>query len=304
MFCFKAVSERSTLVFSAIVSGVFALLGIVWGIVSGSLAILFDGAYSFVSLVLSLLSVTALRWAESPADKTYNFGRILAEPLAIAIKGSVITLVCVVSLVSAIKTIHNGGREVEASLAIVFSLFSLLCCLITWQFLKRSNAQHSSALILAEEKQWLMDSLLSATVLIGFLLSWGLSYTEYSSFAVYVDPVLVLLASLYFIAVPLRMMVQGFNEILLMTPSPSLRHSVHQAMHGLGIKPFQCKMAKVGSYLLLEVRIEIDKVEQMQGMQESVEKVLSHLPLEIKAQLFFQPKVEKLGPNSWHKAIH
>lgn len=295
MFSLKVGSEKSTLIFSAFVSGFFALLGIVWGIWTGSLAILFDGAYSFVSLALSLLSVQALKWAESPANKVFNFGRILAEPLVIAIKGLVILLVCIISFVSAVNAILSGGREVAADLAIGFALFSVMCCLLTWAYLKRANHTHQSALLDAEANQWRMDSVLSAAVLIGFMLALGLSKTHYAHLAVYADPILVVMASVYFVSVPLRMTWQAVKELLLVTPSADIRKQVYRELSELNIKASQCKMAKVGSYLLLDVAVEIDAIEQMHGVQLRIEEKLAQLPLEVKIQVLFSPKPHSVG---------
>ena len=290
MLFLKVGREKSTLIFSACVSGFFALTGIIWGVWTGSLAILFDGAYSSVSLVLSMLSVKALRWAESPANNHFNFGRIHAEPLVIAIKGFIILLVCLVLLVSALNALMTGGREIMTDMAIGFAFCSVIGCVFTWRYLKRCNLIHQSSLVDAEAKQWCMDSLLSAAVLLGFLIAWGLSWTVYAHWAVYVDPLLVVLASVYIMAVPVRMMLQGMREIMMISPKPEVRKSVYRILSVIGIQPSQCKMAKVGSYLLLEVSIGIERVQQMEGLQQQIDLQLIDFPLEVKTQVLFYPK--------------
>lgn len=290
MFSLKVGSERSTLIFSAGVSGFFAVAGIGWGVWTGSLAILFDGAYSFVSLALSLLSVQALRWAESPANNHFNFGRILAEPLAIAIKGLVILLVCLISLFSALNALMTGGREVMADMALGFALFSVISCVLTWRYLQHSNRIHQSALVEAETRQWCMDSLLSGAVFMGFLIAWGVSGTGYAHWALYADPLLVVLASVYFMAVPVRMTLQGVREIMMISPEPEMRKRVYRALSELGIHASQCKMAKVGSYLILEVTVAVERVEEMDGLQHQVDLLFRNFPLEVKAQILFYPK--------------
>ena len=287
MFRFKVDTEASTLVFSAAVAGFFALVGIFWGIATGSLAILFDGAYSFVSLLLSLLSVQALKLAESPANNQFNFGRILIEPLTIAVKGLVILLVCVVSFASALVALLNGGREVMAGMASLFALISLLGCVLTWLLLKRRQAEFQSALIGAEARQWQMDSVLSAAVLLGFVLAWALQRAGHPQWAAYADPLLVIAASVYFMLIPVRMTFQALRELLLTSPNPALRKQVYRALSGLGIAHNQCKMAKVGSYLILEVKVQIERTEQMDEIRPLILQHLSDLPLEVRLQVDF-----------------
>lgn len=79
------------------------------GLASGSITILFDSGYSLLSLVLASLSLLALKQARKPADDHYPFGRLTVEPLAVLLKGVVIALVCLFSLVSALWSLMRGG---------------------------------------------------------------------------------------------------------------------------------------------------------------------------------------------------
>ena len=273
-------SESSILKFSAAGAGFFALVGIGWGLWAHSMAIVFDGSYSLVSLGLSLLSLLALRVASAPADSRFNFGRLQAEPLSIAVKGMVILLVCVVSFAAAVMAVLDGGRQVAADKAIFFALLSVLVCFAIWWRLRQANLSLQSVLVEAEQNQWWMDAVLSLAVLLGFILTWGLQFTPYAGWALYADPVMVILVSGYFIQVPLRMLWHSINELLMISPPPELRKQVYRELESLGISHRQCKMAKSGSYLLLEVRIGVERVEQMQGVQNQLEHKLMQLPLE------------------------
>lgn len=105
------IAERRALRLSALSAGLFALAGLVLGLASGSITILFDSGYSLLSLVLASLSLLALKQARKPADDHYPFGRLTVEPLAVLLKGVVIALVCLFSLVSALWSLMRGGRS-------------------------------------------------------------------------------------------------------------------------------------------------------------------------------------------------
>ncbi len=280
MLSLNSRSESSILKFSAAGAGFFALVGIGWGLWAHSMAIVFDGSYSLVSLGLSLLSLLALKVSTSPADSRFNFGRLPAEPLAIAVKGMVILLVCLVSFAAAVMALLDGGRQIAADKAIFFALLSVLVCFAIWWRLRRANVSLQSVLVEAEQNQWWMDAVLSLAVLIGFIVTWSLQFTPFAAWALYADPVMVILVSGYFIQVPLRMVFSAINELLMISPPAELRKQVYRELENLGISHRQCKMAKSGSYLLLEVRIGISRVEQMQGLQQQLERQLAHLPLE------------------------
>lgn len=276
----KATPEKSVLVVSVIGAGFFAVIALIWGLLSGSMAILFDGAYSLISLALSLLSLMALKMARAPADSHFNFGRPLIEPLVIAFKALVLLILCSGSLTLAVVALLSGGRSIDAGLAMLFALVSILGCLLIWAFLHQQQKKLQSSLVEAESKQWLMDTLLSGAVLLGFALAWGLNALGYQQAAAYADPVMVLLASGYFLLMPIKLLRQSLAELLLVSPEPKLRRQVYKEVAHLGIHRSQCRMARFGNHLLLEVDLPLHRLNRLQLTVEKVTARLQSLPVE------------------------
>src|SRR4051794_41819562 len=73
--------ERRLLLVSVWASAGFAVGSSVWGLLSGSSMIVFDGLYSFVSIGLSLLAVLALRISRRGPRPHYPRGPGMWEPL-------------------------------------------------------------------------------------------------------------------------------------------------------------------------------------------------------------------------------
>ncbi len=94
--------ERQLLQFSTFSSFLFAIMGIGLGVWMGSLVIVFDGAYSFISLALTLVSLVAAIYIRQPetAMKPQQVAKI--EPSVIAFKGIVITAMCCISFGTAL----------------------------------------------------------------------------------------------------------------------------------------------------------------------------------------------------------
>lgn len=277
---FKLMARESTaLCVSAIFAGVFAIAGITWGLWIDSLVILFDGAYSLVSLLLSLLSLYAARIVQRPASKEYPFGRGAVEPLVIAIKGLVITLVCVLTLASAITAVFDGGRAVSADKALVFAAVSVFGCSAVWVYLQWAERRGSSGLLVAEQRQWFMDSVLSATVMLGFGISWWLERGAWSAWAVYADPVMMIVICAYFILVPVKMTVAAVRELLLAAPPAEFAEAVHEALSSVGLAPEQVKMAKVGPNLMLEISLPANWAGRPNSLKWSLSRKLADLPV-------------------------
>ncbi len=271
--------ENMALTLSAIAAGLFALAGISWGLWIGSLVILFDGAYSLVSVVLSLLSLYAARVIRRPACADYPFGRGAIEPLVIAVKGLVIALVCLLSMVSAVFALVEGGREVSADMAMVFAAVSVVGCLVVWLYLAWVGKRVGSGLVVAERRQWLMDTVLSAAVLIGFGVGAWLEQTAWSALAVYADPVMMVLISAYFIVVPVKLTAGAVRELMLAAPPEAVADEVHGVLKAEGILPQQVKMAKVGPSLMLEIRLPSNWPGRIERLKRDLMQELAELPL-------------------------
>ena len=280
MSSLKTTSEQSVLVISAVGGGLFAVTALVWGLLSGSLAILFDGAYSLISLGLSLVSLVALRLAQAPANSHFNFGRPLAEPLAIAFKALVLLILCLGSAGLALHALLTGGREIQAGMAMGFAFVSLVGCAFIWLFLTRRQKKLDSSLVEAESKQWQMDTLLSGAVLLGFGLAWLLTFKGHQQWAAYADPGIVFLASGYFLMMPIKLLRQALSQILLASPEPQLRREVYRKVASLGIHRSQCRMARFGNHLLLEVDLPLHRLNRLQLTVEKVSARLQSLPVE------------------------
>lgn len=266
------VAERRALRFSAISASLFAFTGLVLGLASGSITILFDSGYSLLSLVLASLSLFALQQARKPADDHYPFGRLTVEPLAVLLKGVVIALVCVFSIVSALWSLAQGGRLVTLDLALMFGVVNVTGCLLTWGWLNRYARIARSSLLAAELRQWQMDTWLSAAVMLGFALTWGLTLTPWAGYARFADPVIVLIIAGYFLPMPIRMVRGALRELMFGEPVGSVRQEMVQQVADFDIADDDVRLAQVGSFLMVDIQLDKQQIDDAEEIVESVEQ--------------------------------
>ncbi|EKO3786911.1 cation diffusion facilitator family transporter [Vibrio harveyi] len=255
-------NENRILTFSALLASGFAIGGMVLGLLVGSIVIVFDGVYSLVSLLLTLLSLAASYYISKPSKSIFPFGKAVLEPIVIAIKAAVILVVVSFSLFSAVTALMTGGREVDASIATIFGVVNVIGCGYAWWFMAKKSRRFSSGLIEAEKKQWQMDTLLSVAVTVGFIAAWLVSLTPYAHYAVYADPMMMVLMGFYFLKVPFDMLVGALRELLMMTPSKELCQSVGKDVLEIEkVTEHQLKLAgvtKVGQELRVNVDVHVD----------------------------------------------
>ncbi|MBY7819362.1 cation diffusion facilitator family transporter [Vibrio fluvialis] len=283
-------NENRVLTLSALFASMFAGGGLIVGLLVGSLVIMFDGVYSLVSLLLTLLSLVAARYIRKPSDAQFPFGRAVFEPAVIAVKGAVILLIVSYSLYSAIGSMFTGGRPVDASVATAFGAINVVGCGLTWWYMKSLGKRHASGLIDAEVKQWQMDTMLSVAVTAGFVIAWLMTLTPMAKYAVYADPMMMLAMSFYFIKVPFEMLRSAMREIFLMAPSKEICQTVDQSVVAAGKESEQdielAGVTKVGHELWVDVDIypdssEVILVEDIEQTRNTIEKRLSKLPLKL-----------------------
>ncbi|MEZ8100721.1 cation diffusion facilitator family transporter [Vibrio bivalvicida] len=288
-----SLNEKRILTFSAILASGFAGAGLVLGLLVGSLVIVFDGVYSLVSLLLTLLSLAVSRFIERPSTRQFPFGKAVLEPVVIAVKGSVILAIVSFSLYSAVSAMFTGGREVDASIATLFGIVNVLGCGYAWWHITNKSKRFSSGLIDAESKQWQMDTLLSVAVTLGFIAAWLVSVSPFAKYAVYADPTMMILMSFYFIKVPFDMLMGALRELLMMKPDEVICRAVDKEV--LALDKLITQQLKVTAVTKVgrELRVNLDvyskgkqvEVAELDRTRQVLKDKLSNLSLDLNLTL-------------------
>ena len=279
--------ENKILKISMVGALFFALFGIAWGWTAQSEMIIFDGLYSFISLALTMLSLYINNFmAKKELDK-YPFGKYILEPLVISLKSLIIGGMCLYSLIGAIQDIVNGGNTVEYGSALIYSIVSVIGCGGVYIFMKKKGEKISSEMVKVEASQWLMDTLLSIGVLVGFVIAMILRNTRFSWLNVYIDPMMVIMVSVVFIKMPVQSFINAFKEILCVKADDEINDDIYLIVKEIE-KEYKfedsiSRVSKIGG----ELRIEIDFIyneesklkdlDQMDCVREKVYDAIKHI---------------------------
>jgi cation diffusion facilitator family transporter len=266
-----AAADARVLLVSVWASAGFAVVSLVWGLFAGSQMIVFDGLYSFASVLLSLLAVLAARTAARGPDERYPWGREVWEPVTIVVKAAALGALSVYALIGGIVEILDGGRSVAAGWAVAYAVIATGGGVAASWYLRR-RSRRGSDLIRAEAAEWVSDTLLSFGVLVGFVVALVLERTGRSDLARYVDPVMVALISAAFLPVPARLATRGLREILTMAPGPDLRgrlaDHVAEVEREYGFSESYLRTSKVGSRLDVEIDFVVPETARAQCVRD------------------------------------
>src|SRR5215475_7590065 len=131
------LSEQGFLRFSIGATVLVAALGIVFGVLSGSFSIAFDGAYSLGDAGMTILALWVSGLIASSAETDALSGRLRnrftmgfwhLEPIVLGLNGTLLIAVAIYALINAVITIINGGHEPRFGLAIVYAVITLAVC--------------------------------------------------------------------------------------------------------------------------------------------------------------------------------
>ena len=107
-----------------------AILGIAFGLLVPSEAIMLDGFFSLISFVMAGISLWVAWLVKQPDNEYFQFGYASFEPLINLIKGVLIATLSLFALCSAIDALRHGGRVLDAGVAVQYSAIAAVCCLI------------------------------------------------------------------------------------------------------------------------------------------------------------------------------
>ena len=281
--------ERYVLRVSVIASFVFAVGGIVVGLLLNSSFILFDGVYSFLSVFMSYLSLRAGTYMLT-ADKRFPFGKSTIEPLIILVQYGVLFVVIVNAVLGAISDIRTGGNELVLGGALLYLAISSLLSYGLYRYLGTFQERAASGLVQTELVQWRLDTWLTVSGLIGYLIAQLFVWSSFDDVAPYVDPVMLILSGLWLLQTPVREMWGAIKELLSMdteTPySKQIVLTVLQVAHHYDVTQTYVRTTKSGNVLFLEIDLVVpnpyryDRIADQDKIRQHLADALDYLPYE------------------------
>jgi predicted Co/Zn/Cd cation transporter (cation efflux family) len=254
----RADTEQGVLRISISVIVMFAVLGIVMGLLSGSFAIVFDGVYSLIDACMTMVGLLVARLiAASNAGglrsqrlvERFTMGFWHLEPIVLGVDALLLTGAAVYALIHAVDAFVTGGRELQFGQALAYAALTTVVCFAMWLFQRRANRRLRSGFVALDAKGWLMSCLIAAALLVAFAIGWFVEGTALAWIRPYIDPTVLALVCLVIIPMPLGTIRQALADILLVTP-PDLKQHVDavaaEVVARHGFVDFRAYVARVG----------------------------------------------------------
>ncbi|AKC86821.1 cation diffusion facilitator family transporter [Pseudoxanthomonas suwonensis] len=253
-----APTEPGVLRVSIAATAVVAALGIVFGLLSGSYAIVFDGIYSLAdgatSMVALLVANLIAGYNATGAQnrrlvEKFTMGFWHLEPMVLGATGLLLSGAAVYAFINAVGSFMSGGRPLQFGQAIVYAVVTVLISLVMAGYGRRANRRLRSDLVAMDVRGWMMSAAITAALLVAFVLGLAIQGTSLEWMSPYIDPAVLALVCLVVFPTPLGAVRQALQEILLVTPAELKRHVDEVAQRTVerhGFLGYRAYVAKVG----------------------------------------------------------
>lgn len=254
----QTTDEQRALKLSIAVTVLLGLLGVLSGLVTRSAAIIFDGIYSFVDVVLTFASLSVSKLLASEGSRRFQFGYWHLEPMVTALGGSILAIACLYAALNAIRDLLAGGHDVAYGAGAVWA--GLLCAVgVAMTAYTRTRASRlDSSLLALDASSWMVSAFLSFALLVGFVVAIALHETSFEAWVPYVDSILLLALALAMLPVPLALTARALREVLLVAPD-DLDEQVHGLMNALirerSFLDYSSQVAKIGRTRMVEIHV-------------------------------------------------
>jgi len=285
---FARIEQRTLVLSLAAVAGI-ALLSLAWGVAIESDVVILNGVFSLVSLIGSVLYLTAARLVTRPADRRFQYGYAHVEPLVSGANGLLVLVICIYAFINGVEGLRAGGDAVSPAGVVWFGVVSGIICLAVgsyeWSVARRTGSQ----LLRLDAREWLIDAAFSLVTLAGFAVVWLLEEPWRSYWARHADSALVALLALLFMPLPLGVLRQTLRELLHMADADrELTACVEAALRTVAtehdVASHTTHVAKVGRSSFIEVnivagpRFTLQTVAQQDALRERIWRALGLAP--------------------------
>ena len=279
----RYATEQRLLWQSAGLMGLIAVAATWFGLLTNSHAILIDGIFSFVAVIIKILMIMTSRLTTRESSKKFQFGYWQFEPLVLAAEGGFTLIIVVYAFLNGMISLFSGGNAMNFGLAIIYALTFTFANMGYYLYVHRVNRKLKSSLIHFDNMSWLVDACFAASLFISFGLAYLLERTQYAHYGVFVDPVILIILSLTMMPVALNILGPAVRQVLGMAPE-GLHEKVHEVMDDFMVryrfKDYVSSVQRYGKIAFIDIDILIPKsypiqeVGDLDRIRDEIDKAL------------------------------
>lgn len=151
------------------------------GLISNSISVVLDAVNNLSDALSSVITIIGAKLSAKPSDKKHPMGYGRIEYLSAMIIGVIVLYAGVTSMIESVKKIIEPETPDYSAVALIIIGVAVLVKIFLGTFVMRTGKNVNSDSLVASGKDALMDSIISASVLVAAViyLIWGVSLEAY-----------------------------------------------------------------------------------------------------------------------------
>ncbi|MDB1690827.1 MULTISPECIES: cation transporter [Enterococcus] len=274
---------RKLLLASIVAGSIYGGGALLFGLLVSYNVLLLDGVYTLIGAVMSLIALYVAKYIQAQDFERFPFGKEALMPLVVFIQYNIILLISIYGIIeSAFSLLHVSDGMIDP-IGLYFSLVGTIYCFSFYLYLKKKPLTHPFYWV--ELEQWRFGFFFSLGVVGSFLVSWLIQASPYGNFAMYVDPIISIGITLFFIQLSIKELKAAILELTSSTPKEELRETimtiVEKELRAEEVVDFVLRTAKVGNQVIVELDVVIlpatplDTVGQQDPLRERLNQAIS-----------------------------
>lgn len=243
---------------SIVATALIGAMGIGSGLWIGSRAILFDGMYSFVDILLTCGALGVSKLVIREPSQHFQFGYWHLESVVGAIQSAILATACLYGAASAVQGLIGDGYEVAHAYGALWAAFMGAVGITMALYIKRIAHLQRSLLLEVDYRSWLLSGLLSLSLVIAYGAAMVLAGTRYHQWVPYIDPAMLLAMCLVLLPMPLKILFDTSRDLIRLAPQ-ELDQQVRAVMDALvlerGFRNYTSYVSQVGRVRFVEFHI-------------------------------------------------
>ncbi len=278
-------------------NALLAILKVVSGLASGSLAVVADGIDSFEDVITSIITLVTANVISKPPNIKYPYGYGKAETIATTILSLIIFSAGIeLSIIAVKKIIEGNPQEISLKLAIIITIISIAGKILLSVHHFGTGRRINSRMMIANAKNMQND------VLISFSVLTGLIFTHIFKMPV-IDSIAALIVSAWILKVAVQIFLQTNRELMDGTDDCKIYKRIFKAIDSVeGVhNPHRVRVRKIGYKLKVGVDIEVDGDMSLRKAHAISHKVEESIRSEIDDLFDVSIHVEPVGDRTKEK---
>jgi ferrous-iron efflux pump FieF len=255
-----------------------AVVKLVAGAMTGSLAVLASAVDSLLDILMSAVNFLAIRHAEQPADDNHSYGHGKFETAATLVQSGIIALTGAGILFESVRRLVRGDvvlTRIEGGMIVL--LFSVAVSVAISRHLRQVGRKTESSALQADALHFSMDVYTNLTLVAGLIL---INLFD----APWLDPLLSGLVGCYILYEAVKLVRHGLRDILDEELPVAIRKEVEQLIeshHGELLDYHNLRTRRAGSQKLMDFHLTVCRNMTVEAAHEIADELEKKIEKEI-----------------------